>query len=97
MSERCPLTGLAFDDDIPEVCRVQCEPLWREAVRTGEPEIDEFENYDEDLRCGHPAAEFFGDSLQGEGAARFYSINHVCTSCRTELDSETYTFTCPHA
>ncbi|HSX15324.1 MAG TPA: hypothetical protein VLF40_00900 [Candidatus Saccharimonadales bacterium] len=97
MSERCPLTTLVFDDDIPEACREHCEPFWRDAMHAQEPEVDEFEEYEE-TECEHPESEFSADSLQpGEGAARFYSINHECTTCRMELDSETFTFTCPHA
>ncbi len=98
MSERCPLGGIEFDQEIPKFCLEHCFALWEVARQTQAPEYEAFNDYGEDTDCQHAVSEFSSEALQpGNGAERYYSITHECGTCRTELGSETYRFNCPQA
>ena len=96
MSEQCPLVGIKFDEEIPQFCLDHCSGLWENAKQTQTPGYDSFTDYTDTDDCPHVASQFSSEALQsGEGAERFYTINHECSNCRGELDSETYSFACP--
>ena len=98
MRERCPLVNIAFDGEIPSICRTQCGPIWDEAVQSQQPYVDDYNTADE-VDCIHVehTIEFSSEALQAsDNAGRSYTINNECGGCTNELYADIWTFVCKH-
>lgn len=103
MPEQCPLSrssGFYYQENIPEVCLEQCEPLWNQAIINGQSDHEEYPDYIlADPNCAHPLTEHGSSSLQSTqaGSVRAYGLTERCTRCNDEIAEDSYVFECPNS
>ena len=90
-----------YQEGIPDICQLQCEHLWDEAIQKdkvdGPYDMYDAEQHEKDCSVANISnIEYSSSALHKlKGSRRDYVIVDECQACGVEIGEQGYVFTCP--